>query len=164
MISLVVARARGGAIGRDGDIPWFAPEDLAAFQRETMGGALIMGRRTWDSLPVKPLKGRLNIVVTSREVDAPHCVGSVTEAVELAYAQGYRRIYGIGGAGIYDEMLGIADRLLVTEVDLDVDGADAFFPAFDEDEWRRVGGLVLREEAPRCGLGEWLRGDIHCGS
>ena len=74
MISLVVARAAGGAIGRDGDIPWFVPEDLAAFQRETRGGAVIMGRKTWDSLPVKPLKGRLNIVVTSGGVDAEHCV------------------------------------------------------------------------------------------
>ncbi len=65
MLTLVVARARGGAIGRDNTIPWHAPEDLAAFQRETTGGAVIMGRRTWESLPFKPLKNRLNIVVTS---------------------------------------------------------------------------------------------------
>ncbi len=63
MLTLVVARAKGGAIGRDGDIPWHAPEDLKMFQRETLGGALVMGRRTWESLPVKPLKNRLNIVV-----------------------------------------------------------------------------------------------------
>ena len=157
MISLVVARAAGGAIGRDGDIPWFVPEDLAAFQRETRGGAVIMGRKTWDSLPVKPLKGRLNIVVTSGGVDAEHCVGSVAEAVEFAQSQGYRRIYGIGGAGIYAEMLPMADRLVVTEVALDVADADAFFPAFDEDDWRRIGGHVVRAADPECILGEWLR-------
>ena len=157
MITLIVARARNGAIGKDGDIPWHAPEDLAAFQRETMGGALIMGRHTWESLPVKPLKGRLNIVVTSRGVEGAECVGSIEAAVDLGHTQGYHRIYGIGGARIYGEMLGLADRLMVTEVDLEVADADAFFPEFDKEAWSRIGRNVLREEGPRCELGEWLR-------
>jgi dihydrofolate reductase len=157
MITLVVARARGGAIGKDNDIPWFAPEDLASFQRETMGGALIMGRKTWDSLPVKPLKNRMNIVVTSQGVDAEHCVPSVTEAVDLAQDHGYGRIYGIGGAGIYCEMLAVADRLLVTDVDLDVVEADAFFPDFDDAEWRCLSKYSLRAEDPACVRHEYLR-------
>ena len=85
MLSLVVARARNGAIGRAGTIPWHAPEDLAFFQRETTGGAVIMGRNTWDSLPFKPLKNRLNIVVTSRGVGAEHEVSSLSAAIDLAH-------------------------------------------------------------------------------
>ena len=68
MISLVVARARNGAIGRENTIPWHAPEDLKFFQRETLGGVIIMGRNTWDSLPFKPLKNRVNLVVSSKGV------------------------------------------------------------------------------------------------
>ena len=65
MLTLIAARARNGAIGKDGTLPWHIPEDLKFFKRETLGGAIIMGRRTWESLPFKPLKDRLNLVVTS---------------------------------------------------------------------------------------------------
>lgn len=157
MISLIVARDRNGAIGKDGDIPWHAPEDLKFFQRETLGGAVIMGRNTWDSLPFKPLKNRLNIVVSSQGVEAEHVVGSVTEAVKLAESHGYRRLYGIGGAGIYREMLGIAHRLLITEVDLEIEAADTWFPKVDEAAWRVIGKSMLREEGPRCRVVEFNR-------
>lgn len=138
MITLIAARDRNGAIGRDGDIPWHLPGDLAMFQRETTGGALIMGRATWESLPVKPLKGRMNIVVSRDRGLADHVVGSVAEALALARAEGYFRVYGIGGAGIYAEMLPLADRLLLTEVDCAVEGADTWFPEVDEADWREI--------------------------
>ncbi|SEW23125.1 dihydrofolate reductase [Cognatiyoonia koreensis] len=157
MITLIVARDRNGAIGKDGDIPWHAPEDLKFFQRETVGGAIVMGRNTWDSLPFKPLKNRLNIVVSSQDVDAEHVVRSVTEAVALAEAHGHRRVYGIGGAGIYKEMLGIAHRLLITEVGIDVAGADTWFPQINDDAWRVVGESVLRDAEPECRALELLR-------
>ncbi|MCB2127901.1 MAG: dihydrofolate reductase [Rhodobacteraceae bacterium] len=157
MLSLVVARARNGAIGKGNTIPWHAPEDLAFFQRETTGGALVMGRRTWESLPVKPLKGRLNCIVSSDRSLGEHVFETPGQAVECAAAAGYRRIYGIGGAGIYRAMLPVADRLLVTEVDLVVDDADAFFPEFREADWRLAGRHVLRASGPRCVLAEWLR-------
>lgn len=157
MLSLIVARARRGAIGRDGDIPWHAPEDLKFFQRETLGGAIIMGRRTWESLPFKPLKNRLNIVVSRKANLCDHVTGSITEAIAMAERAGHRRIYGIGGAQIYAEMLPLADRLLVTEVDLDVADADAHFPTFDEGQWRQIGHLALREKGPRCVMRELLR-------
>ena len=135
MITLIVARARNGAIGKDNDIPWHAPEDLKAFQRETLGGAVIMGRNTWDSLPFKPLKNRLNIVVSSNLDAAEIVVPSIEAAIALAREEGYVRIYGIGGAGIYKGMLDLADRLMITEVDLEVAEADAFFPAFNSEDW-----------------------------
>ena len=157
MITLIAARARNGAIGKDNDIPWFAPEDLKAFQRETLGGAIIMGRNTWDSLPVKPLKNRLNLVVSSNPDAAETVLPSIEAAVAEAHAQGYRRVYGIGGEGIYRGMLGMADRLLITEVDLTVAEADAYFPEFDPDNWIRAGETVLRESDPACVMVEYLR-------
>ena len=157
MITLIVARARNGAIGKDNDIPWHAPEDLIAFQRETLGGAIIMGRNTWDSLPVKPLKNRLNIVVSSNPDAAETVVKTIEDAVALARREGYARIYGIGGAGIYKGMLEIADRLMITEVALDIPDADAFFPSFAESQWRIGARLPLRTETPTCVLTEYLR-------
>ena len=157
MITLVVARARNGAIGKDGDIPWHAPEDLKMFMRETMGGALIMGRHTWESLPVKPLKGRLNIVISRDASLTDHVFTSIPDAIAFAYAQGYTRVYGIGGQSIYAEMLPLAHRLMLTEVDLEIPDADAFFPPVEEADWREVRQQVLREAGPGCVLRDLLR-------
>jgi dihydrofolate reductase len=157
MISLIVARAENGAIGRDGDIPWQLPEDMKAFQRETLGGAIIMGRKTWDSLPKKPLPNRFNIVV-SRDPDAADTVvSSVADAIALAQSEGYGRIYGIGGAGIYAAMLPLADRLMISDVALNVEDADTFFPDVDLSNWRLAQSLPLRDTGPRCVLNEYLR-------
>lgn len=157
MISLIVARARNGAIGKDNDIPWFAPEDLKSFQRETMGGAVIMGRRTWQSLPVTPLKNRLNVVVSSDPNVSELSLPSVESAINYARGQGCARIYGIGGAGIYRAMLPIADRLVITEVDLDISEADAFFPNLEARDWREIGRYMLRKNTPACEQVEYLR-------
>lgn len=158
MLSIIVARARGGAIGQDNTIPWHAPEDLAFFQRETLGGALVMGRNTWNSLPKKPLPRRLNIVVSSRP-GLTDCalVASVDAARQLAADQGFARVYAIGGAGIYAACLPVADRLLMTEVDIDVPDADTFFPPLDLRHWRLTQRLLLREAGPACHLNEYLR-------
>ncbi len=157
MITLIVGRAKNGAIGRGNDIPWHAPEDLKFFQRETTGGAIIMGRNTWDSLPFKPLKNRMNLVVTSKSELAEHTFTSLQDAIDAAYAAGNRRVYGIGGARIYADLLPLADRLLITEVDLDVPDADTFFPDFDPADWRHLGSSDLREADPKCVLHEYLR-------
>ena len=159
MMTLIVARARNGAIGRNNTIPWHAPEDLAAFQRETLGGAIIMGRNTWDSLPKRPLPRRLNIVVTSRpaEEGGEALFLPLERAVAQARAAGYFRHYAIGGAGIYRAFLPEADRLLITEVGLDVPDADTFFPQIDPSQWRLNARLPLRPDAPRCVIHEFLR-------
>ena len=86
MLTLIAARDRNGAIGKNNTIPWHAPEDLAFFQRETTGGAVIMGRRTWESLPFKPLKNRLNLVVSSDPAVADHVFPSPEGAVDHAHA------------------------------------------------------------------------------
>lgn len=157
MITLIVARARNGAIGKDGDIPWHASEDLKMFKRETTDGAVIMGRRTWESLPLKPLPGRFNCVVSRETGLMDNVVPSVTAAIDACYAAGHMRVYGIGGGSIYKEMLPLADRLLITEVDLDVEGADAFFPDVPNSEWAETKRMVIRDSDPRCELRELMR-------
>ena len=157
MLTLIVARARNGAIGKGNTIPWHAPEDLAAFQRETTGGAVIMGRRTWESLPFKPLKNRLNIVVTRDPAIWETTAPTPEAALRLAQSAGHARLYGIGGSAIYQALLPQAHRLLVTEVELEVEGADAFFPAFDEREWHVIWEHRLRTDGPGCVLREWVR-------
>ncbi len=157
MITLIVARAENGAIGRDGMIPWHLPEDLLSFKRETLGGALIMGRKTWESLPVKPLPKRLNIVVSARPETAEVVAPTVAAAIELASSQGYHRIYGIGGARIYEEMLPVANRLLISEVELEVKDADTFFPHVDLKAWHIINERPLRLAGPKCYLREYLK-------
>ncbi|NYS24666.1 dihydrofolate reductase [Rhodobacteraceae bacterium 2376] len=158
MLSLVVARGRNGAIGLGGAIPWHAPEDLAFFQRETLGGALIMGRRTWESLPRRPLPRRHNIVVSSTALEGPQAVvASIDAALAEAQRAGHARVYGVGGARIYAALMPLAERLVVTEVEIDIAGADTFFPEFDLREWALVGSFPLREVPPVCVAHEYLR-------
>jgi dihydrofolate reductase len=157
MLTLIVARSLNGAIGKDNRIPWELPEDLAFFQRETLGGAIIMGRRTWESLPVRPLRNRLNCVVSSVEQGSVKTFPKPMRAVRFCYEQGYRRIYGIGGESIYRELLPVSARLLVTEVGLNIEGADAFFPTIDKDDWTELGSFSLRASGPQAVAHELLR-------
>lgn len=157
-VTLIVARARNGVIGRNGTIPWCLPEDMAHFKATTMGHPVIMGRRTFDSIG-KPLPGRRNIVVTSnRGWSHAGCdrAGSLEEAVSLAGEHSHPFV--IGGAQLYAAAMPIADRVIITEVDLAPDG-DAFFPdSFKKPEWvlrsrKRLGlepGIVDRVD-------EWER-------
>ena len=132
-IALVAAIARGGVIGRDGGIPWHIPEDVAHFKALTTGHAVVMGRRTWDSLSdrFRPLPDRRNVVVTRNALwhaNGAERVGSVEEAFELL--RGVERVFVIGGAEIYAEALPLADELFLTEIDDHVAG-DTFFPEWD---------------------------------
>lgn len=142
-LCLIVARSRNKVIGRDGDLPWRLKDDFAHFKRMTLGHPVIMGRKTWESLPKRPLPGRMNIVV-SRDwtYDAPgaRVFSSLGPAVAVARAnalrEGVSRVFIIGGAMLYQATLALADEIMVTEVDAEVDG-DALFD-FDEACWREV--------------------------
>ncbi|HUF01465.1 MAG TPA: dihydrofolate reductase [Gaiellaceae bacterium] len=132
-ISLVAAVARGGVIGRDGTIPWRIPEDVARFKALTTGHAVVMGRRTWESIPdrFRPLPQRRNVVVTRSpgwSAEGAERAGSLEDALHLL--EGEPRVFVIGGAEIYAAALPLADELELTEIDLDVAG-DAFFPELD---------------------------------
>lgn len=141
-VSLVAAVARNGVIGRDGRIPWHLPEDLARFRAVTMGHPVIMGRRTWESIPdrFRPLPGRRNVVVTRNPRwtdDGAERAGSLEGALDLL--EGASEVFVIGGAELYRAAIPLADELLLTEIDEDVDG-DTSFP-----EW----SWELFEEASR---------------
>lgn len=132
--SIVVAVARNGVIGRDNQLPWKLPKDLAYFKRVTLGHPVVMGRRTWESIG-RPLPGRQNIVVThNAALRAPGAkvVTSLAEAWGAAGDAGEVSI--IGGTSIFRETLPIADRVHLTEVDAVVEG-DTFFPEFDRSQW-----------------------------
>jgi dihydrofolate reductase len=139
-----VARARNGVIGRNGQLPWRLSTDMAHFKALTMGKPVIMGRKTWDSLPRKPLPGRTNIVL-SRDgsfdpKDAIRCE-NFSEAVQIAREQaaedGASEVCVIGGADLFALALPKARRIHLTEVEADVEG-DVRFPPLDESEWREV--------------------------
>ena len=150
IISLVVAVAENGVIGRDGGLPWHIPSDLKTFRRVTMGKPLIMGRRTYDSIG-RPLDGRDNIVVSrdaafkpvgvlvARSLDEARGLGSTCAA-----NRGADEIMVIGGADIFAALLPEAARVYWTRVEGSPDG-DARFPAFDWSAWR----IVSEEPLPR---------------
>jgi dihydrofolate reductase len=134
-IALVAAVARGGVIGRDGGIPWRLPEDVARFKALTTGHAVVMGRKTWESIPdrFRPLPDRRNVVVTRNAAwfaDGAERASSVEDALQLL--GGEERVFVIGGAEVYAAALPYADELVLTEIDLDVAG-DTFFPEWDRD-------------------------------
>ena len=133
-VSLIWAQARGGVIGAGGDLPWHLPEDSALFRRLTTGHAVLMGRRTWDSLPgrFRPLPGRRNVVLSREpglQLPGAEVVRSVEEALALV-----PDCWGIGGAGVYAALLPHAVRVVRTEIDLEVAG-DVVAPALADGEW-----------------------------
>jgi dihydrofolate reductase len=147
LVSLVVAAAANGVIGRDNAMPWHLPEDLAHFKRLTLGHPVVMGRKTYESILAtlgKPLPGRTNIVVTRQPgFAAPGCtvVGSLEAA--LGAAREADEVFVIGGAEIYRLALARADRVYLTRIDAAFEG-DATFPALDPAEWREA----VREDHP----------------
>jgi len=135
-LGLIYARSRNGVIGRDGVMPWHLPEDLAHFKRTTLGCPVIMGRKTWDSLPPKfrPLPGRRNIVITRQadwQAEGAVRAASLEEAVRACADA--PRAWVTGGAQIYRLALPLADTVVATEIDADVEG-DSHAPALGP-EW-----------------------------
>ncbi len=139
-----VARGRNGVIGVDGKLPWRLKSDLALFKQVTMFKPVIMGRKTWDSLPFKPLPGRLNLVLSkdgSFEPNGAVVCDNFGEALEIAREQaeedGAEEVCVIGGAAVYAMALPRAKRMYLTEVDAEPAG-DTLFPAFNEADWTEV--------------------------
>lgn len=136
-MGLVWAQSTSGVIGRGGDIPWRVPEDLARFKQITLGHAVVMGRRTWESLPaaVRPLPGRRNVVLSRRSdfaAEGAEVVGSLEAASAISESE--PQAWVIGGAEVYRLALPLATRCEVTEVEIDLvrDDEDALAPVLDE--------------------------------
>ena len=133
-LTLVAAMGRNRVIGLDGDMPWHFSEDLKHFKRTTMGGVMIMGRKTFDSIG-RPLPGRRTIVIT-RSADWSHdgveVVHSLDQALTVAGSEA--PVFVVGGGEIYAQSLPLATRLVLTEIDDAPDG-DTFFPEWSREEW-----------------------------
>ena len=135
MITIIVATDRNNGIGYNNGLLANIPGDLKRFKEITMGHSLIMGKKTWESLPNKPLAGRQNIVITDNELDCFNCADtarSIDEAVSLCKPG--NEIFIIGGGSVYRQFMPLADRLMVTHIDA-VFTADTFFPVISPEEW-----------------------------
>ena len=146
-INLIWAQARHRVIGFKGSMPWHLPEDLAYLKRMTLGSFVVMGRKTWDSIPPKfrPLPGRTNVVITRQldwRADGAVPANNILEALSICEHMSNildpspEQVWVIGGAQIYAEALPLAKRILVTEIDSDFEG-DAFAPTLDAD-WKEM--------------------------
>ena len=135
MIIFIVAMANNGVIGKNGKLPWHYPEDLQRFKALTMGSPIVMGRKTWDSLPIKPLPGRINIVLTRNyDFQCPDVqVYDNLKNIIWDY-KGHEKIYVIGGAQIFEDYFDYADVIEVTHINKDFEG-DVFFPCIDVRKW-----------------------------
>jgi len=142
IISLIVAVAENRVIGKNNQLPWHLPADMKHFRDTTMGHCVIMGRKNYDSILLKyrPLEGRTNIVVTrQKDFIAEKCivVNSIEDALSEAKKKSESEVFVIGGADIYKQTIGIADKLYVTHISHTFEG-DAFFPKIDESKWKLI--------------------------
>ena len=132
MKGILVATSPEGIIGKDNTIPWHYPEDLKRFKRLTIGKTVIMGRNTWESLPIKPLPERRNIVITRKLIRKAECFKSINEALSKCEGD----IWFIGGAGIYKEAMDLADQIDMTLVPDNINGKNCvYFPEIGK-EWK----------------------------
>jgi dihydrofolate reductase len=139
LISLIVAMDREGGIGKAGRLPWHLSADMMRFKQLTMGHAILMGRKTYQSIG-RALPGRTNIIITRQpnfEAEGCQVVSSLEDALSLASQAGESEVFVTGGGEIFAQALSLADRLYLTQVDTQA-GCDVFFPAFDLAEWVEI--------------------------
>ena len=137
-ISMIVARSRNHVIGRDNQMPWKISADLQFFKRVTMGYPVVMGRKTWESIG-RPLPGRRNIVVSRNaqlQLTGAEVAGSLDEALDRLSESS--RVFVIGGEQLFKQAFGKADRLYITEIEMDVEGGDTFFEVPDQASWKEI--------------------------
>lgn len=135
---IIAAVSKNRVIGRDGKIPWHLKEELIHFKNTTTGFPVIMGRKTWDSL-IKPLENRLNIILTRKtDFSFSHSnvviYNSISEALSYCEVKNFQKVFIIGGQEIFEESLPFADKMIISEINIEVDG-DRFFPDIDLEKW-----------------------------
>lgn len=144
-ISLIAAMAEDRIIGIDNKLPWKLPADLAWFKKNTLNKPIVMGRKTWESLPFRPLPGRDNIIITRDKtyqavnkkdelISSAIICSSIDEAVDYAISQGHEELMFIGGATLYEQVLERVDCLYLTQVKGQFEG-DVWFPEIDFSQW-----------------------------
>ena len=139
-LNVIVAYGRQCVIGKDNDMPWRLPNDLAYFKKTTLGCPIIMGRKTRESLGPRPLPGRLNIAISRDEnfqADGTTIVRSLDEAIDLAQQEDCQKVFIIGGGEIYRLALDRADFVYATEIQAEFEG-DTYFPKLDPQQWQEI--------------------------
>lgn len=146
ILSLIVAVSRERAIGRANTLPWHLPQDLKRFKALTTGHSILMGRKTFESLPNGALPHRRNIVVSRTLSEAPgaELYHSLEEALQ-ALDTSDEEVFVIGGGELYRSLIDRADKLYLTEVEISISDADTFFPSYDLDEWQ----IIRQEHCPQ---------------
>ena len=135
MITIIVAVDSNNGIGYRNGLLTHLPGDLPRFKKITMGHCLIMGKKTWESLPRKPLAGRKNIVLTDSELDCFECAETARSVEDaLGFCDCDREVFIIGGGSVYRQFMPLADRLMVTHIHREFT-SDTFFPPIDLEEW-----------------------------
>ena len=127
-IHLIWAQDENGGIGKDGVLPWYISEDLQNFKTLTLGSTILMGRNTWESLPVKPLPERRNIVLSSKTLSDVECYTSIEECIVALDSDGIEKLFVIGGSTVYQNFIHQTDELHITLVDEMTEGIDTYFP------------------------------------
>jgi dihydrofolate reductase len=154
MITLIAAIGRNNEIGYKGKMPWSIPEDMRHFKSYTMGKIIIMGSRTFLSLG-KPLSGRRNVVVSSKNIPAGVCAHSIESALSIEHC--YSELVVIGGESLYEQTIGRADKLVITHIDSNFE-ADTFFPSIDLTRWKINSTLDGSDEAYNYKFVEYIKG------
>lgn len=149
IISAIVAMSSNRVIGRDLGLPWHQPKDMKFFKETTMGHHLIMGRNNFASMDYRPLKGRINIVLTRDPffiTSSALVMHSIEEALSYAYDAGEEEVFIIGGGEIYKQSLSLLDKIYLTEVITELSG-DTYFPEIDMNEWKLVSSEYSEADA-----------------
>ena len=127
-IHLIWAQEINSGIGKDGKLPWHISEDIQNFKKLTLDSTILMGRKTWESLPIRPLPKRRNIVLSSKKVTDAECYTSIRECVNKLNDEGIEKLFVIGGSTVYRNFIHRADELPITDVDKMTQGVDTYFP------------------------------------
>ena len=149
-IHLIWAQGINGGIGKNGKLPWHISEDLQNFKKLTLDSTILMGRKTWESLPIKPLSKRRNIVLSSKEVPDAECYTSIEECVEKLNDEGIQKLFVIGGSTVYRNFIHRADELHITYVDEMTQGIDTYFPVTMlkiENKFEKINEIKLSNKA-----------------
>ena len=141
-ISIIVAIAQNGAIGFENKLLYWLPNDLKRFKALTTGHTIIMGRRTFESLPKGALPNRRNIVLSRQDIEFAGAEHYASLEAALAQCEQEEEVFIIGGASVYQEAMSLADTLYITHIDATPDQADAFFPEIDPSVWKETGREV----------------------
>mgnify|MGYP001465692583 FL=1 len=156
-IHLIWAQDINGGIGKEGKLPWHISEDLQNFKKLTLDSIIIMGRKTWESLPIRPLSKRRNIVLSRNEVPDIEYYTSIKECIEKLNDDDIEKLFVIGGSTVYRNFIHRADELHITKVDEMIDGIDTYFPVTMleiKNEFEKINETILNNKAKYT---QWIR-------